>query len=346
MPFRTFAALLAAVSLVSAAPPQEKGDRPPAGPEAEANVVEARFADGSLMKLTLLHESIEVATRYGKLNVPVGDIRRIEFGLRVPEATARRIDAAIARLSSEDFKQREAATKELVTLRELAYPAVLKASRTPDLEAARRAKDVLKAMAEKVPAERLRLKPHDTIVTADFTIAGQIEVAAFKARTPYFGEAQLRLAELRTMRWLANEHEVRVAVDGAKYGLVQEAWLDTGVDVGAETDLAIVASGTIDLYPIAPEVGVYLASPDGWSGGGGGGGFVVRGGVARGGGAAMVGLPGALIGRVGERGKPFVVGSKFDGVMKEEGRLYLRIVHSPWNNAPSGSYDVRINSGR
>jgi hypothetical protein len=32
-------------------------------------------------------------------------------------------------------------------------------------------------------------------------------------------------------------------------------------------------------------------------------------------------------------------------VPSEDGRLYLRIMPGPWNNEPTGTYDVRINVG-
>jgi hypothetical protein len=57
-------------------------------------------------------------------------------------------------------------------------------------------------------------------------------------------------------------------------------------------------------------------------------------------------LPGMLLGRVGENGKVFVVGSRFDGAATEEGKLYLRIVPSTLNPESSGTYNVRVSVGR
>jgi len=52
---------------------------------------------------------------------------------------------------------------------------------------------------------------------------------------------------------------------------------------------------------------------------------------------------GMLLGRIGEKGKVFQVGAKYSGTPSESGRLYLRIACSPWNNASTGSYAVKIN---
>src|SRR5437763_16364484 len=62
---------------------QEKGDKTVPIAKAPTSNIEVRFADGSVVKMALLESKVEIATRYGKLSVPVEDIRRIEFGFRV-----------------------------------------------------------------------------------------------------------------------------------------------------------------------------------------------------------------------------------------------------------------------
>jgi hypothetical protein len=313
--------------------------------ETDLNAVEVRFADGSVVKMVLLTETIDVGTRYGKLKVAANEIRRIEFGLRIPEATLKRLDTAINNLGSPEFPKREAASKELLILKEAAYPALQIAAKSSDPEVARRAEDVLKTMTERTPLERLRLKKHDCVITTEFPIVGQIETATLKAKTPYFGEVELQLAELRAMRWIGSERETKVLVDAAKFGGQQEAWLDTGIEINADIGLEITASGSVDLS--APgEAGTNVATPAGIRGAGAG--AVGRRGGFGGGPAVFGGGPptvGALVGRIGERGKVFLVGTKFEGVPTEDGRLYLRILPGPWNNESTGTYDVRISVG-
>lgn len=326
MRFRYSALLLLLAAGVSEAANPEKVSNDPPKPDVKSNAVEARFADGSTVKMTLLQDHVEVMTRYGKLSIPTSEIRRIEFGLRLPETTARRIDEAVIKLGSADFKERSAASVELLSLRELAFPAVQRAAASSDLEVAQRAQEVLKGLREKVSADKLQLKAHDVIRTTEFPIFGRIESGTLKARTAYFGDVNLRLDEMRSLRWLAPSGESEVSVDAARYGLVKEEWFDSGIELGADVDLEINATGTIDLYPIGGEMGMYLTSPAGsmqWS----------RGGP----------YPnGALLGRIGDTGKVFVVGQKFEGTTTGEGKLYFRIVASPWQNVPSGSYTVRV----
>jgi LCCL domain len=172
--------------------------------------VEVRFIDDSVLKLTLRDERIPLSTPYGKLLVPVADIRRIEFGWRVADDVARRIETAIANLGSPQFQQREAATDELMKLREKAYPALLQAAKQKDAEVVRRAKELLQRVRDTVPEENLVFRPHDVVHTEDSKITGRVEGSALKAHTFQFGDVQLKLADLRSLRSLAVPEEPAV----------------------------------------------------------------------------------------------------------------------------------------
>jgi hypothetical protein len=346
-----WALLAVALALAGVTIGQEKDAKNAPQPRPNPFPVEVRFADDSTVRAALLDKSIEVTTRYGKLTVPVDEIRSIEFGLRIPAETAKRIEGAVGRLNSEDYTQREAASAELLELRELAFPAVEQASRSSEAEVARRAKEILKTLADTVPPEKLQPPQHDTVVALDFTIVGRIEGPTLKARTPYFGEASLKLAEVRALRRTASELETKLSVDAARYGGPLEEWMDTGIKVRAGAGLQVAAKGMVDLQPGAGDPGTQVG-PDG---------LVRQMGGRRGPGAAAAGpgggraparpaigmqVPGALLGRIGEYGKVFVIGSQYEGTAAGEGKLYLRIVPSPTNVESSGTYEVRVTTGR
>ncbi|HJT79537.1 MAG TPA: LCCL domain-containing protein [Gemmataceae bacterium] len=193
--------LVAAVPLPAAEPappPKEDQARKPAAPPA--GPFEVRLNDGSTMKVTLCDERIELTTRYGTLLIPVADLRQIDVGRRVPEDVARRIDAAIANLGSKRFEDRQAAAAELVRLREKAYPAVVKALKSPDAEVARAAEDVLEKLKEEVPQEQLDVPAYDVVYTADSKITGHLTGAVLKVHTGPFGDQPLKLADVRGLR--------------------------------------------------------------------------------------------------------------------------------------------------
>jgi hypothetical protein len=182
-----------------------------AGGGPEPGAVEVRFTDDSVLKLTLRDQRIPLSTPYGKLLVPVADIRRIEFGWRVSDDVTRRIETAITNLGSPQFRQREAATAELLKLREKAYPALLQAARQKDAEVVRRAKELLQRVRDTVPEQNLVFRKYDVVHTEDSKITCRIEGSALKAFTFQFGEVQLKLADMRGLRSLAVPEEPAAA---------------------------------------------------------------------------------------------------------------------------------------
>ncbi len=318
-----------------------------------AGEVEILFANGSLVRLTLVQDKLEVQTLYGNLSVPVRDIRRIDFGRHVPDGVDQKVEAAIKRLASNDYKERDGAVQELLVHGPYAYAALLTAAKNTDLEVAKRATETIARIRAKVSAKELKLAEDDRVVTGKFTIVGRIVTPSIKARTEYFGDAKLTLPQLRQMRVLADAKDAEVTVDAAKYGNPNE-WLETSVSVDTSSILSISATGQVDLSPQMP--GNIVCGPQGV--GPGGGGFAGPGGafgVAAGGmvggkgkkgaiGPAARNSPGALLGRIGEDGEVFYVGARFEGVVGNEGRLYLHINPTQFDTTSTGTYSVRIST--
>ncbi len=288
------------------------------------NLAEVRFGDGSLVRMTVLQDDIEVLTKYGKLTIPVREIRRIDFGLHLPDGVGQHIDQSIKQLGSETYKERDEAVKHLVHYGPLAYPFLQRASRNLDPEVSQRATGVIRRIAEKTNPENLRIKEDDYIQTIEFPITGRILHPVLRVHSAHFGDLSLKLADLRTLFVRGNNSDNELVVDAAKYGSAGDQWFDSGFIVDASQRLFIVGEGQVDLWPQGP--GQYIATPKGYSTAGKGGTF----------------MAGALIGRIGDSGKAFLVGERYEGVPGEEGKLLLQIVPSPWNNASSGSYRVRI----
>jgi len=180
----------------SEAPPKSK---PAASPEIQPPGREARCTDGSLMKLSLLDEQVRLKTKYGELLIPAGDIQRIEFATRIPEEVAQRIEAAIARLGAAEFDVRDAASAELFSHQERAYPALVRAQDDKDAEVAYRIEQLLDKLRETISAERLEIRDRDVVITEDSTIAGMLEGETLRVRTAQFGEQRLKLSDLASI---------------------------------------------------------------------------------------------------------------------------------------------------
>ncbi len=183
----------------TSAGPQPQQPSEPAKPRPSVDV-EVKYVDDSTMKLKLLDDRLEVSTKYGVLHIAVADIRRIEFANRVPADVAEKVVLAISKLNHPDFKIREAATAELKTYRERAYPLVFKAMKHDDPEVSRRAEEVVKFIQSKVPAALLEARDTDVVHTDDSKITGRLTAEMVRVSTFQFGEQQLKLADLRTLR--------------------------------------------------------------------------------------------------------------------------------------------------
>lgn len=292
--------------------------------QVRPNLAEVRFSDGSIVRMTLLEENLDVLTKYGKLTIPLSEIRRVEFGLHVPPDVSLQITQSIKRLASDVYKERDGASKELIQVGHFAFPSLQKASKSGDTEVAYRAVSLIKQIAERVPPELLRLRDDDVVHTAEFTIIGRVTSQTLKAHSPHFGEVAIKLSELRTVHMKQQGGKSDLVVDAGKFGSALDQWCDTGILVDAGQRLLITGEGQVDLWPQGP--GQYMAAPKGYNTAGKGGQF----------------MAGALIGRVGETGKMFFIGERYDGAAAEEGRLFLQIVPSPWNNASTGNYRVRV----
>jgi hypothetical protein len=209
--FRPVAAILVLVPLLLLAPLLGRGqgktteeqslkkDGREAGPPP---MVEVRFTDDSTLKLTLRDKGIWMTTRYGRVLVPAGDIRYIDFATRIPRAVVRRVDAAVANLGNRHYTVRQTAGAELLELREQAYPALLRACKDKDLEIARRAEEVLKQLTDQVPADQLMFRKDDVVRTVDSCLTGRIDEKSIKASTYQFGEVQLNPGHIRRLHYV------------------------------------------------------------------------------------------------------------------------------------------------
>jgi hypothetical protein len=172
----------------------------PAQPRSTPVDVEVRCLDDSTMKVKLLDERLEVVTKYGKLEIPAADVRRIEFAVRTPSEVTSRVNLLIANLNHPDFTMREKAMAELRDQKERAYPLLLKAIKNPDAEISRRAEESVKFLQQRVPAAQLEGRDQDVVHTDDSKITGRLSATSFRVQTSMFGEQTLRLSDVRSLK--------------------------------------------------------------------------------------------------------------------------------------------------
>jgi hypothetical protein len=300
-------------------------DPPPAG-------VILRFHNGSVVQPAVLLESLEMETKLGKIAIPGDELRKIDFGFRLTEEDQKKLDKAMRDLGSPKYPLRAAATKVLTQLGRLAYPALLEARKTSDLETAKRVEIILKDIRSRVSAERLLTRTTDIVKTSDSTVAGKITTAVLRVKSELFGEIKVPVTQLRELRSMLPGGEVLVALDASRYGN-RTSWMVTEFEAQQGTRLEIVASGTINLDPLM-RLGGNKFTRD------------VRPEGTRNLTSGETFIPGQVLGKIGSDGPTFVVGARYSGSPDREGKLYLRVVTIEHANnvRAEGSYQVRISA--
>lgn len=313
-------------------------------PIAVPGDVEIHFLNGSKVRMIIESEKLDISTAYGKLSVPIKEVRGIDFGLHFPEGMEAKIEAAVKGLSSSVYAEREKAAKALIELGPFSYPAVLDASRTKELEAARRAKELLTTLQAKHPKKDLKTSVDDKVITNHFTIVGRILTTSVKAKTEYFGEQELTLSKMRTLKSMGGGSlDVEFQLDASKYAVAGvPQWYDTGYYSDGRNAIVIDAKGMIDVWP--QQGGGFMSGPAGFqhTRNGGGPGNFLKGGRKIGNQINANQHNGMLIAKVGDDGDFFQVGDKYEGTPETEGKIWLTIGPSQWNVQCSGHFDIKI----
>lgn len=311
---------------------------------------ECKFDDGSVVLVTLGESAVVTQTKFGKLTVPLGEVKKIQMGFRYPPGVEAKVRQAVEDLGSREFSTREAAHKTLVGLGEYAIPQVRAGTHSPVPEVAERCGVILKKITATLPDDLSDPPLDDVVTTDDMVIRGRILSDEFKATTKHFGAVTVKLIDLKELRPLGGRFVGTFALDAAKHAAPGwKTFFDTGLDVEKGQPLEVSATGKIDQNPAAP--GKHTTGPGGTAAMVPGPGQVV---VSRG----FLGdtnedvvrytfTSGAVYGRIGASGTLFKIG---EGVKTpkaaETGRLYLIIAPSSFGGGCKGEYEVKVKLGK
>jgi len=354
---RLFTVALLFASAVAVGQPTPKppvaDDKPVVSPEQEC---ECRFDDGSTMRMTVGTSAVTVQTKFGKMTVPLAEVRKMEMGFRYPEGVEGKVRVALSDLASPDFRTRESAQKTLMGCGEYAVPLVKAGVKSDVAEVADRCAIILKAITATLPEDKSDPTMEDVITTDEMVIRGRITSDSFKAKTKYFGETTVKLLDVRELRPITGRFIGTFPLDATKFAAAGwKTFFDTGLDVEKGQPIEITATGKIDLNAQNPKQTVV-----GPNGGGtqvpgpgmhgmdkrlGGGRLPAPGGFGEDYPQNLF-TTGALYGRIGESGKLFKIGESYKAAKATEaGRLYLIIAPSA-HGVAKGEFDVKVNLGK
>lgn len=199
------------------------------------NEWDVRFTNGSIVRIAILSEKLEMATPYGKLSIPFRDLREIDCRIHFPEGVEAKIENAVKEIKGGNADARKKAFAELRGLNGYAYPALVQTARSADKDISKPALDLAKEMEKSDKWKLLTTRLDDRVVTSAFTITGVIQTVEIKVKTQFFGEQEIRLASTRSLRCakgsgLAYAQKAKLLnsapSDDEKFALVASLWVE------------------------------------------------------------------------------------------------------------------------
>jgi len=160
---------------------------------------EVRYTDDTTMKLSLLDEHITLSTKYGPLQIPLREIRRIEFGLRWTDVEQAKLYAAISDILGKDPAKRVKGKDSILELGTKALPAVRRAWKSAEDDAVPHLADIAAQLQGQLPNRKVEPRDHDLVVTDDSRFAGRIQAPALRIQTFQFGELKLKVADIAAL---------------------------------------------------------------------------------------------------------------------------------------------------
>ena len=333
------------VSLMAAgvvAAPQDAADpaaseKPPEAPGSVASKPSRNppiffLRDGSKVAGMPELENLSVETRYGTLTIPKADIIRLRLAPRVDAEKGQLIESLVQQLGSEDFDEREAAMDALREMGAPALAALQSAKDSDDEETANRAEILVSEIETQVEEDDAAhgdeisstTEGMDEVIARRFTIKGTIESSQFKINTKY-GPLELKVADIVGVDFQSGG-KVERSLDIAGSKTVPQNWVASKVTLQKGQPLALRASGNLFVQNYNLSCGA--------------------GGTTRYSGSTFKNFPQlSLVGRIGKKGKEFLVGENFKGKANATGVLYLGVVPFRRNYAATGSYKVKIVAG-
>ncbi len=285
--------------------------------------------DGSKVAGFATFDALHVKTKYGILKVPTSDLLRVKLIPRVDAKLDKKIQDQIDRLGSDDFDEREDAMDKLREFGAPAIAAIRKAARSGDEETKNRAEILTEEIQSNIEESETGHGDEigaasgeaDEVFARRFKITGQIQEETFTVKTRY-GELEFQVGDIlgvdfRTGGKIAQFFSV------AGNRTTPNNWVSTKATLTKGQRLSVKASGNLHVSNYSLTVG--------------------PGGTTRYGSSTLGNLPMlSLVGKIGKKGKPFLIGPNYKGKAKSNGTLYLGVVPFRRNYAATGTYKVKV----
>lgn len=260
--------------------------------------------DGSSIVLKTENVKFDFHTKFGALVVPAEEVINISLGVRL-EGDPAQYERMVKALGSDNYREREEATKFLKANRRGAYKFLINRPKEDSVELGKRVEILLNQYITVPQAE-------DRVVFPTGSLTGFVKQEFIEGESDSLGKVKVRMSQVVSIGIKK--------VDGKVVLTQKDGWKAIGY-VGGRFKIAV--TGSVDMFP--QNAGQYMASPDGPATG-----------------LVHEGFPqGAALGRVGQT--IFLVGSHLEMDNMAHGLLEMRINGASWTAPFEGQYEVYLN---
>ncbi|MEM7234688.1 MAG: hypothetical protein AAF517_21090 [Planctomycetota bacterium] len=277
-------------------------------------------------------DALVVKTRYGLLHIPTKELVNVRLVPRLDPKIEENVAAQIAKLGNDDFDVREGAMDAIREVGPKALTLLRAARKSENEEIANRTEILVEELEEQAKKEDSKLGSEsvsklkgtdDEIVTTRMTIRGMVQMKKVIIGSRY-GDLTVDVADLEAIAF-GKTQPTAGKVDVLPKYQPRGNWLDTKIMVEAGQRFRVEATGTMSVSNYGVSCGPTGTTQ--WSSGNSFNNYPML----------------SLVGKVGKKGKPFLVGSNYKGKGKKPGRLYLSIVPFSYNvGGAVGKYTAKI----
>ncbi len=292
-------------------------------PEVDDRFLRFEMWDGTIVSGIVSIAAIDIETEFGGLQIPIDRLVDFHPGLvSLPELRAK-VDGLVEKLGDREFKTREGAHRDLVTMGPMLIGMFSDLNDGGDAERKKHLKKIKEEVMAMVDDDEGPSAGSDSITrgdrvkTPDFSIVGKLVQQEFQVKSK-IGDLRIQLSDIkradRGMAVKSQSLRKTVAVSGSTF--FQKKPLNTKIRVAKGDRITITASGIVQWTNWSQS-----ASPDGlpnqgnWNG------------ISNGALAARIGTDGSVVG----------VGSDNSFKAERSGILYLGIA-MPDNYVKNSGY--------
>lgn len=292
--------------------------------------------DGNVVSGTSTSIStVTLVTDYGKLEIPIKNVSSLKFGITPDESSKSAVIKLIKEMDNSEADKRKAAYDELVAMSVNCIPLVSDYIYGEDYKAADYSdytpETALAEMKTTYGVEDDYSEKDVVSIDYEYTIGGIFSLKTIALKTDY-GDLTIpkeKIKEVEVTYYDVSAGDKTFKVLASKYisGNSNGGWLNTGIKVKNGQKISITASGEVVLESLSGN----KYTPDGTSGT-----------DSENNEQSTYPSYGNLVYRIGEFGEVTKAGSKYAGIAKESGTIFLSIYESVYNPTNTGFYSAKV----